>query len=49
MYGAEKVPAGQVVAAVRTPDKAGHLQAKGIAMREADYARPNTLAAALRG
>lgn len=41
-----RVPASQLVALVRTPAKAADL---GIAAREADYGRPATLDAALRG
>src|SRR5258708_7316512 len=45
----EAVPAGQVVAAVRTPAKAADLAAPGVQVREADYERPETLAAAFAG
>ncbi len=45
----EKVPAEQVVAAVRAPEKAAHLGARGVVIREADYARPDTLARAFAG
>lgn len=41
-----KVPAGDVVALVRTPAKAAGL---GVAAREADYTKPETLAKALPG
>ena len=41
-----KVPAGDIVALVRNPAKAADL---GVAVREADYAKPATLAAALPG
>lgn len=41
-----RVPAKQLVALVRTPDKAGDL---GIAARAADYSKPETLDAALEG
>ncbi|MES1972265.1 MAG: SDR family oxidoreductase [Pseudomonadota bacterium] len=40
------VPAGDIVALARTPAKAADL---GVAAREADYARPETLAPALAG
>ncbi|NKQ53117.1 SDR family oxidoreductase [Amycolatopsis sp. K13G38] len=40
------VPAGQIVAAVRSPEKAADL---GVAVRKADYNQPETLAAALEG
>lgn len=42
-------PADQIVAAVRTPDKVADLAARGVVVREADYDRPRTLGAALRG
>lgn len=45
----QKVPARQVVAAVRSPDKARDLAARGVAVRAADYARPETLGPALAG
>jgi NAD(P)H dehydrogenase (quinone) len=41
-----KVPTADVVALVRTPAKAQDL---GVTVREADYGRPGTLAAALKG
>ena len=43
------VPANEIVAAVRSPDKAADLAAKGVQIREADYDRPETLAAAFAG
>jgi NAD(P)H dehydrogenase (quinone) len=45
----EKVPAGQVVAAVRSPEKAADLATRGVHVREADYDRPETLRAAFEG
>ena len=45
----KKVPAGEIVAAVRSPQKAKDLAARGVAVREADYARPDTLDRALAG
>lgn len=45
----EKVPAYQVVAAVRSPDKAADLAARGVQVREADYDRPETLRPAFEG
>lgn len=45
----KKVPAGEIVAAVRSPEKATELKALGVEVREADYARPETLQTALRG
>lgn len=45
----QKVPANQIVAAVRTPSKAHALAAKGVQVREADYSRPETLTSAFAG
>ena len=45
----EKVPAAEIVAAVRTPEKAADLAALGVQVREADYAKPETLSSALAG
>ncbi|ATB44254.1 NAD(P)-dependent oxidoreductase [Cystobacter fuscus] len=45
----KKVPAGQIIAAVRDPQKAADLAAKGVQVRPADYGRPETLAAAFAG
>jgi NAD(P)H dehydrogenase (quinone) len=45
----QKVPASQVVAAVRSPEKAKDLAARGVAVRTADYSRPETLGPALAG
>ncbi|BCM91558.1 quinone oxidoreductase 2 [Abditibacteriota bacterium] len=45
----EKIGAQQIVAAVRTPDKAKELAAHGIQIREADYSRPETLSSAFAG
>ena len=45
----EKVPASEIVAAVRTPEKAADLAALGVQVREADYTKPDTLASALAG
>ncbi len=42
----KKVPAQQIVAAVRSPEKAADL---GVQVRRADYDRPETLASALAG
>lgn len=41
------VPAGQIVAAVRTPGKVADLAERGVQVRQADYSRPETLTAAL--
>ena len=43
------VPASQIVAAVRSPAKAADLAALGVQVRQADYAQPATLEAALQG
>ncbi|CAN5710619.1 SDR family oxidoreductase [soil metagenome] len=45
----QKVPANQIIAAVRTPAKASDLEAKGILVREADYSRPESLVSAFTG
>lgn len=45
----QKVPAGQVVAAVRNPDQAKDLAARGVQVRKADYNQPATLDAAFQG
>lgn len=44
----EKVPADQVVAAVRTPEKAADLAARGVDVRRADYTDPDSLSTALK-
>jgi NAD(P)H dehydrogenase (quinone) len=43
------VPAGEVVAVVRTPEKAADLAARGVQVRQADYSDPAALEAALHG
>ncbi|MFE8603977.1 SDR family oxidoreductase [Archangium violaceum] len=45
----EKVPAHQVIAAVRNPEKAAELRARGVQVRKADYSQPETLGAAFAG
>ncbi|KIC87645.1 SDR family oxidoreductase [Pantoea agglomerans] len=45
----KKVPAGEIVAAVRTPAKAADLAALGVIVRQADYSQPETLEAAFAG
>lgn len=45
----KKVPASQVAVAVRDPRKAADLAARGVAVRQADYARPESLGPALAG
>jgi NAD(P)H dehydrogenase (quinone) len=45
----KRVPANQIVAAVRTPSKASDLAALGVQVREADYSKAATLAKAFAG
>ncbi len=45
----QKVPATQIVAAVRNPEKASDLAALGVQLRRADYSKPATLASAFAG
>lgn len=45
----EKIPAAQIVAAVRSPEKASDLKALGVQVRQADYNQPATLDSALAG
>lgn len=45
----EKVPAGEIVAAVRTPEKAAGLKSLGVEVRPADYTKPETLNTAFAG
>jgi NAD(P)H dehydrogenase (quinone) len=45
----EKVPAAQIVAAVRSVEKATELAALGVQLRQADYSDPATLATAFAG
>ena len=44
-----KVPAQQIIAAVRNLDKAAHWAKKGVQVRLADYRKPETLVQALAG
>ncbi len=44
-----KVPASEIVAAVRTPEKAADLAALGVGVKQADYSQPDTLRPALAG
>ena len=37
----KKVPAREIIAAVRSPEKAGDLAALGIQVRQADYSQPS--------
>ncbi|ROT26574.1 SDR family oxidoreductase [Micromonospora sp. HM5-17] len=46
---ARGVPAGQIVAAARDPQKATALAARGVQVRRADYTDPESLASALSG
>lgn len=45
----DKVPATQIVAAVRDPAKVAHLAARGVQVRRADYEDPASLDSALAG
>ena len=45
----ETIPANQIVAAVRDPEKSGDLRDLGVEVRKADYDRPETLTDALTG
>lgn len=42
----KKVPASEVIAAVRSPEKADDLKALGVTLRAADYSKPDTLKSA---
>jgi len=44
-----KVPATELAVAVRTPEKAANLAARGVQVRHGDYNKPDTLLAALAG
>ncbi|KXB31293.1 NAD(P)-dependent oxidoreductase [Dechloromonas denitrificans] len=44
-----KLPAAQIIAAVRQPERAADLAALGIQLRQADYTKPATLDAAFAG
>lgn len=44
-----KLPASEIVAAVRNPAKVADLAARGVEVRTADYTKPETLATAFRG
>ncbi|MCQ3002845.1 SDR family oxidoreductase [Pseudomonas syringae] len=43
------VPAGQIIAAVRSPEKAADLAALGVQVRHADYSQASTLDSAFKG
>lgn len=44
-----RVPASQIIAAVRNPEKAADLAALGVQVRQADYSQPTTLDSAFAG
>jgi len=45
----KKLPAGEIVAAVRNPEKVADLAARGVQVRPADYNQPDSLVAAFAG
>jgi NAD(P)H dehydrogenase (quinone) len=45
----DRLPASEVAAAVRDPGKARDLEARGVAVRQADFGNPATLASAFQG
>ncbi|ERK05620.1 NADPH:quinone oxidoreductase 2 [Pantoea sp. AS-PWVM4] len=45
----KKVPASEVIAAVRSPEKAADMAALGVTLRTADYSQPETLKTAFAG
>ena len=45
----QKIPAHQIIAAVRTPEKAKNFSERGVQVREADYSKPATLTSAFAG
>lgn len=45
----QTVPAGEIIAAVRNPEKVADLAARGVQVRVADYDQPASLAAAFAG
>lgn len=45
----KKVPASEIIAAVRSPEKAADLQALGVTLRAADYSKAETLHSAFAG
>lgn len=45
----QTIPASEIIAAVRSPEKAADLAAKGVQVRQADYAQPATLDGAFAG
>lgn len=45
----KKLPAGEIIAAVRNPEKVADLALRGVQVRQADYDQPASLAAAFKG
>lgn len=45
----KKVPAAEIIAAVRSPEKAKDIAALGVQVRKADYSHPDTLVSAFSG
>ncbi len=45
----QQLPANEIVAAVRSPDKVSDLAARGVQVRVADYVKPETLSTAFAG
>ncbi|HXE39078.1 MAG TPA: SDR family oxidoreductase [Azonexus sp.] len=45
----KKLPAGEIIAAVRHPEKVADLAARGVQVRQADYDQPASLASAFKG
>lgn len=45
----EKIPAAEIIAAVRDPSKAADMAGRGVQVRRADYSEPDTLRAAFEG
>lgn len=45
----ERVPAAEIVAAVRSPEKANWAAERGVVVRKADYDQPDTLSSAFEG
>jgi len=45
----KKLPAGEIVAAVRNPEKVADLAARGVQVRQADYDQPASLVVAFKG
>ncbi len=45
----KKLPADEIIATVRNPEKVADLAARGVQVRQADYDQPASLAAAVKG